>query len=60
MIDAVPYNNEDIYCVGNNLFSPLRENELKTVLQNTRIYRIDYNGVLKEISEDLLYRYILK
>lgn len=60
MIDAVPYNNEDIYYVGNNLFSPLKENELKTVLQNTRIYRIGYKGIPKEISEDSLYRYFFK
>lgn len=58
MIDDVPYNNEDIYYIGNNLFTPVRGNELSVVLRRTRIFRIGYKGFPKEIKENSLYHYI--
>lgn len=58
MIDDVPYNNEDIYYIGNNLFAPVIENELSVVLRRTRVFRIGYKGFPKEIKENSLYHYI--
>lgn len=60
MVDDVPYSNEDFYYISNHLFSPVNEEEFKSILGKNRVFKLGYKNFPQKIDDNSLYAYLFR